>query len=308
MLHPAPEAAAYQPVRPSRTEVITIHGLDYHVRQWGDPSAPKLFMCHGWMDVSASFQFVVDALQRDWHVIAPDWRGFGLTGWTTVHPGTVSYWYPDYLADLEALLDHYQSHAPVNLVGHSMGANVVGIYAGVRPARVDRLVCLEGFGLSATQATQAPGRYARWLDEIKAGARLPIYDTMQAVAARLQKTNPRLSDSQAAFLAPHWARQTAEGKWMLLADPAHKIVNPVLYRIDEIEAVWAEVTAPVLHVEARDSATLKSIAGDVPLDAFRTRFRSFRNLHEAIIDDAGHMLHHDQPVEVARLIEDFLTR
>jgi pimeloyl-ACP methyl ester carboxylesterase len=41
-------------------------------------------MMHGWMDVGASFQFVVDALQGDWHVIAPDWRGFGLSqrsGW-----------------------------------------------------------------------------------------------------------------------------------------------------------------------------------------------------------------------------------
>lgn len=306
--HPAPENVAYRPVRPSWTEIVPVHGLDYHVRHWGDPGAPKLFMCHGWMDVSASFQFVVDALQRDWHVIAPDWRGFGLTGWTTRHPGTVSYWYPDYLADLEVLLDHYQPDGPVNLVGHSMGGNVVGIYAGVRPARVGRLVCLEGFGLAASQAAQAPGRYARWLDEIKAGTRLPVYDTVQAVAARLQKTNPRLSDAQAAFLAPHWARQTAEGKWMLLADPAHKIVNPVLYRIDEIMAVWAEVTAPVLHVEARDSATLKWVAGEVPLDTFRERFRAFRTLREAVIDDAGHMLHHDQPVAVARLLEDFLER
>ena len=31
------------------------------------------------MDVSASFQFVADALRGDWDVYAPDWRGFGLT-------------------------------------------------------------------------------------------------------------------------------------------------------------------------------------------------------------------------------------
>lgn len=303
-----PESAAPAAAHvPSWTETVSVHGLNYHVRHWGNPDARPVWMCHGWMDVGASFQFVVDAMRDDWHVIAPDWRGFGDTGWATGHPGVVSYWYPDYLADLEALLDHYQPDGQVDLVGHSMGANIVGIYAGVRPSRVRRLVCLEGFGLAAGQPAQAPGRYARWLDEIKSPPDLRPYPNLAAVAARLQKTNPRLSDQRAAFLAAHWARQREDGHWALLADPAHKIVNPILYRLEEIMAVWAEVTAPALHIEARDSATLKWIAGDVPIDAFRTRFAAFRNFQEAVIDDAGHMLHHDQPETVARLIETFLA-
>ena len=66
-------------MKASRSEFLDIRGLRYHVRTWGNASAPKLFLLHGWMDVSASFQFVVDELRRDWHVIAPDWRGFGLS-------------------------------------------------------------------------------------------------------------------------------------------------------------------------------------------------------------------------------------
>src|SRR5690606_19020317 len=90
-------------MKPFRSEYLPVRGLRYHVRHWGDESAPMLVMLHGWMDVSASFQFVVDALQQDWHVIAPDWRGFGLTSYSSA--GT--YWYPDYLADLDAILRHY---------------------------------------------------------------------------------------------------------------------------------------------------------------------------------------------------------
>ncbi|MFX5476533.1 alpha/beta fold hydrolase, partial [Acinetobacter baumannii] len=86
---------------------------------WGEPGAPKLFLLHGWMDVAASFQFLVDALRGRWHAIAPDWRGFGQSGWPTQYPGTASYWFPDYLADLEVLLDHYQPDGAVDLVGHS---------------------------------------------------------------------------------------------------------------------------------------------------------------------------------------------
>ena len=63
----------------SRSELITIRGLRYHIRHWGNENAPLLVMLHGWMDTSASFQFMIDCLQHDWHVIAPDWRGFGRT-------------------------------------------------------------------------------------------------------------------------------------------------------------------------------------------------------------------------------------
>jgi pimeloyl-ACP methyl ester carboxylesterase len=127
-------------MKPSRSEFITVRGLRYHIRHWGSEGAPKLFMTHGWMDVSASFQFMVDCLQRDWHVIAPDWRGYGLTD----RVGADTYWFPDYMGDLDVILDHYSPDEPVNLLGHSMGGNVVSVYAGVRPARIKKLINLEG--------------------------------------------------------------------------------------------------------------------------------------------------------------------
>ena len=49
----------------SRSEFVAVRGIRLHVRRWGNPDAPMLFMLHGWMDVGASFQFVVDALAED---------------------------------------------------------------------------------------------------------------------------------------------------------------------------------------------------------------------------------------------------
>eukprot|EP01036_Dinobryon_divergens_P048258 gene48257-64751_t len=115
--------AMYQALRPSRSEFVPVRNLSYHVQIWGTPSADKtpLVLMHGWMDVAASYQFVVDALSHDHYVIAPDWRGYGQT-----HSGGVdNFWFPDYLADLDFLLDHYAPQTQVNLVGHSMGGNVV---------------------------------------------------------------------------------------------------------------------------------------------------------------------------------------
>lgn len=285
-------------MRNSESLFLDIRGLRYHVRRWTRAGAPKLVLLHGWMDVSASFQFLVDALQRDWDVYAPDWRGYGLTDWGKAD----CYWFPDYIADLDLLLEAIET-TPVNLVGHSLGGNVAALYAGIRPARVAKLVNLEGFGMQATRAEQAPKRYARWLDELREPSQLRPYDDFAALASRLQAGNARLSREKAEFLARHWGREEG-GKVLLRGDPAHKIVNPVLYRYEEVRACWQQVSAPVLWVDADGSDTLKRIGLDQAQHAERRA--AFRNLKHATVEDAGHMLHHDQPAAVARLIEAFL--
>ncbi len=132
----------YQVKRQCRSEFVPIRNLTYHVQVWGEPAPGKvpLVMVHGWMDVAASYQFVVDAFAQDHYIIAPDWRGYG----KTESGGADNFWFPDYLADLDFLLDHYAPGQQVNLVGHSMGGNVVMLYGGVRPERIRRLVNLEG--------------------------------------------------------------------------------------------------------------------------------------------------------------------
>ncbi len=294
----------YIPKKTSRSEFLTLRGLTTHVRHWGRSDAPMLFMLHGWMDVSASFQFVVDCFARDWHVIAPDWRGFGLSE----RSDAGSYWFPDYLADLEALLDHYADGEAVNPIGHSMGGNVAGLYAGVRPQRVARFINLEGFGLPITQASMAPSRYAKWLDELRSPPGMRGYASVAEVAARLMKTNPRISEARAQYLAGHWAAPDESGEWQILGDPAHKITNPVLYRTEEALACWQNIAAPVLWVEAENTDIWRWMGEKSQARAEIERRRTFiPNVKTAFIADAGHMLHHDQPEALARLIEEFLA-
>jgi pimeloyl-ACP methyl ester carboxylesterase len=91
---------------------------------------------------------------------------------------------------------------------------------------------------------------------------------------------------------------------VLRSDPAHKIVNPLLYRIEEVQACWREVSAPVLWVDAAESDTLKRIG--LSESAHAERRATFPSLKYETVKNAGHMLHHDQPGEVARLLEAFL--
>lgn len=293
----------YLPLRQSRSDFLPIRGLRYHVRVWdaegGDPAPPTLVMLHGWMDVSASFQFVVDRLDRRWRVLAPDWRGYGLTGWAAAD----CYWFPDYLADLDALLRHYSPQAPARLVAHSMGGNVAMLYAGIRPERVERIVNLEGVGMRETRPEQAPARYAEWLDEIAAGPRMRDYADRSEVVARLCANNPRLRSDYAAFLADHWAGRDDDGRWRVRGDPAHKHVNPVLYRVDEVLAVWARIEASMLFAV---SEHLSDWHRFVRSDLYRERLGTVRRLRWVDVAGAGHMMHHDRPDTIAVLIEEFM--
>ena len=287
---------------------VPVRGLRYHVLTWGSPELatperPPLVMLHGWMDVAASFQFVVDAMAQERYVIAPDWRGFGLTE----TPAADSYWFPDYLGDLEALLDALlPDQQGIDLLGHSMGGNVAMLYAGVRPGRIRKLVNLEGFGMPRAKPEHAPRRYAQWLDELKEPQRLRDYDSLAAVAERLRQNNPRLSTQRAAWLAPHWAREEEGGRWVILGDPAHKRANPVLYRVEEVLACWSQIEAPVLWVEGDATDVSKWWGNRYPRSEFDERLAVVRQVERCVLADAGHMLHHDQPEALAQKLEAFL--
>lgn len=289
------------------------------MRLWESPSGanpalPPLVLVHGWMDVAASYQFMVDALSDAFAqgrtIIAPDWRGFGLTGSGPEGSPADNYWFADYMADLDFLLDHYAGDKPVDLVGHSMGGNVAMLYAGVRPARIRKLVNLEGFGLPPSKPEQAPGRYAKWIDELKSLHRgelaLKAYGDVAGVARRLMKTNPRLSADKAAWLASHWARPDAAGQWQILGEPAHKITSAQLYRADEALEIYCCISAPTLAVEASDDSLATWWQGKYTLAEYHERLKQVRQARVAVIQDAGHMLHHDQPEQLATLIEGFL--
>lgn len=271
-----------------------IRGVDYLVSTWGNPDAPLMVYLHGWADTGSSFQFVVDQLRDDWFVVAPDWRGFG--GSATEDPVC---WFADYLADLDLLLKHYSPALPVRLVGHSMGGNVAGLYAGAMPERVEAFVNIEGFGLPDSDPATAPARYRAWIEQGYETPDVAEFPDFGVLAKRIRRRSPRMSAAQADFIAREWGAPGIDGKIRLRADPRHKLPNAVLYRRAEAEACWRQATARVLLVGGRDSEFIA--ANDAILEL------PFRHLSTHLIGDAGHMLHFEQPAELASAIEGFFS-
>jgi len=292
------EQGRYRPRRQPRHESVTVRGLAHHVSRWEGPSDDPVVLLHGWADTADTFQFLADELERDWPLAAFDWRGFGRTEWAAG-----GYWFPDYFADLDRMLDLLCPTRPARLVGHSMGGNVALLYAGVRPERVRRVVSLEGFGLPRARPEDAPGRFREWLHQLREPPPFGEYESHDDLTHLLLRRNPRLAPERADFIARSWARPTPEGRVRIVADPAHKLLNPYTYRRDEAEACWGLVSAPALLVLAERSEFLPRLGEDGTAERFRARIPGVRI---EVVAGAGHMLHHEQPAEVAGLVERFL--
>ena len=287
----------YAVKRPPQHDQLTLRGLTFHLYRWQGSDPVPAVLLHGWGDTGETWQFVVDHLPESRTYVAFDARGFGRTHWSDG-----DYWFPDYLADLDALLDELCPHAAVDLVGHSMGGNVACIYAGVRPERVRRLVNLEGLGLARTRADEAPSRYRDWLDQVRDGTAFMTYDSYDQFAQVLARRNPRTSADHLDFIARAWAEER-NGRIQLRADPRHKRVSATLYQRDQIEACWKEITAPVLFAMGMHSEHVRRLGEELA----PARLASLlRDLTLVDVADAGHMMHHEQPAAVAELITEFL--
>jgi len=291
-------------MKESRSVFVPVRGLNYHCRTWGPDGAPKIFMFHGFQDVSASWQFVVDNLKEEWQVIAPDWRGYGLTDWS----GADSYWFPDYLGDLDFLLDHFTPEEPARIVAHSMGASICGVYAGVQPDAVSKFVNVDGFGIGGGSRRQdpAPRRISKWLRQLWEDTDQRPYDSFEDFATRMQSENHRLTDERAAFLVQHWGKQEPDGTVNRRADPAHKRVNPLPFPVNDVLDCWEQTTAQVLWIAGGDSGLMGRMMADP--QGFEDRKACYKDLQIETVEDSGHNIHQDQPEQLAALVERFMLQ
>jgi pimeloyl-ACP methyl ester carboxylesterase len=299
-----PAIMTYHPLRTPRHQHIEVRGLKHRLTWWGEPSATPVVLLHGLQDCGDTWQFLVDCLPDSWSLVAPDWRGFGGSEWA---PG--GYWFPDYLADLEVLLDVLSPGEPARVVGHSLGANIAGMYSGIRPQRLKWFINLEGIGLRRTQPAEAPDRYAQWLDELRQPLNDGLYPSVEQLAAVLMKRNPRLQADKANFVARAWTRdveQTSDsgsGGVRLAFDPRHRFVNPVLYRLEEAEACWARVKAPMLLLAGGSSGHLERRLRDFSDERVNLFFPDAKIV---VLPGLGHMMHHEDPQAVAAPIIEFV--
>lgn len=262
------------------------------VREWGSPLAdrPPVVILHGFLEQSAAWDEVAEQLSG--RVLAPDQRGHGLSGHA---PPGASYWFWDYVADLDALVDHLGG--PVDLVGHSMGGSVAVLFAGARPERVRRLVLVEGLGPPESGHEALP-RGRKFLEARRVVPEHRVMRDVHEAVERIRRANPNIPAPVAQRLASRTVKPVPGGVvWTW--DPRHRARSPYPFRADTFGTFLAAVTAPTLVIDGGASPFALPDAAE--------RLANLRACTRATIEGAGHLVHHDRPAALASAIEVFLS-
>ena len=275
--------------------------LRLHYADWGNEGAPTVILVHGGKDHARNWDQVARVLRRDYHVVAPDLRGHGDSGWAI--GGTYAIW--DFVLDLAQLVEALGGK-PVTLVGHSLGGAVTLHYAGTFPERIERLVAIEGMGPPPAMekqlaATPAHERIQRWVESMRGlAARAPRrYATIEEAAKRMQEANPHLTKELARHLTVHGVARNEDGTFSWKFDNYVRAFAPARFRAEDTRELWARIDRPVLLMRGTESW-----ARDPEKDG---RMAAFSNARIANIEGAGHWVHHDQLEDFLAAVEPFLA-
>ncbi len=291
---------AYKALKPSQTARYEIRDASYLVRTWGPDSARPIVLLHGMRDTSTTFQFLVDALNGTWRIIAPDWRGHGQSQ-AIAH----GYWFHDYLADLDALLEILVPDQAVDLIGHSLGGNVASVYAGLRPDRVRHVISLDAFGTLDQSDSNFPDLLANWLQSGRSKAVYPRYHSVEQMADKLCASNRRLGWDKALYLALNSSRPVLDNGFTWQNDIVTRRSMPTFHTLNEWMACWRRITAPKLWIAAADPLPRTVAANPESFALVRAQIDAKSFIH---LPDTGHNIHHDAPLKLAEIIEEFLCR
>jgi len=272
-----------------------------HYVDWGNPTAPPLLLVHGGRDHCRNWDWVAQALRRDWHIICPDLRGHGDSQWSPDGNYSMS----AYIYDLAQLV-HQQNLAPVTIVAHSLGGNICLRYTGIHPDKVRRLVAIEGLGPSPKMIAERGNkpmtdRMTAWIDEQrKLSGRLPRrYPTIEDAFARMQEENKHLSAEQARHLTEQGVNQNEDGTYSWKFDNYVRVNPPYDMSYPEIETLWTQITCPTLLVYGKESW-----ASNPEKDGRLGRFKTARVVE---FDRAGHWVHHDRLDAFVDTVRSFIA-
>ncbi|MGQ0832888.1 MAG: alpha/beta fold hydrolase [Microthrixaceae bacterium] len=299
------EASAYPGARrPDRHRTVDSHGVAIAVHEWGDASAPPVLLAHGGMDFAGTFDAFAPLLaDAGWRVVSWDHRGHGDSGHAALYS-----WEAD-LRDAVSVFDSVGPE-PVPVVGHSKGGSLMLQLADALPHRVSHLVNLDGLpsrrsfsDVSDHQRTKLMAQeLTTWLDHRRALAdaqRKP--GTIDELAARRARMNPRLSPEWLRYLVTVGAREDPDG-WRWKIDPTIRFGGFGPWRPEWSMMRLPDIGVPVLAVLGTEPDPMGW--GTLPDDVLSHLPPGGRLVN---LEGAGHFLHIEQPGPVADLVLEHLA-
>jgi pimeloyl-ACP methyl ester carboxylesterase len=279
-------------------------GLRLRVCTWGEGGDRPLLFLHGFLEQGAAWDAVATQLPR--RSFAPDHRGHGCSE----HVGTGGFYhFWNYVSDTDGLID--QLGGEVDLVGHSMGGTLASLIAATRPEKVRRLVLIEGLGPPDVRQL-AVERSRDYLDRrVQMPPKHPSFANLDEAIARMRAVNPGLPHPIARRLAERNTREVlpddpevrepvVPGRLTWRWDPYHRLRTPNPFDRDLFLAYLRQIRAPTLLIDGGRSLFR------LPPSDIAERREAVANHRHMVIPDAGHMIHHDTPDQLAEAIATHL--
>ncbi len=290
---------------PSRSYNVDAHGIRLAVYEWGNEHDPVLLLIHGGLDFARTFDVFAPLLAAGgWRVVSYDHRCHGDSEWASL-----TNWTAD-LRDAAAVFDHVapRERGPIAVVGHSKGGAMSIRLAEAWPHRFKRLVNIDGIPsnsphpdvVDAMQTRLASGELSSWLDfRQRAGKTDRRPDTLEGLAARRGKMNPRLTHEWLCYLVTVGARHDADG-WRWKIDPMLRPGGFGPWRPEWSLESMAQLSVPLLALLCEEQEPMgwgtrpKHVTRYLPDEA------------ELIIAPTGHFVHIERPGWTAQLVLQFL--
>lgn len=261
-------------------------------RAWGPQDGLPVMALHGWLDNAASFDHLAPLLPK-LRLIALDLPGHGLS---EHRPAGIHYHFVDFIPDVFAAADALGWNR-FALLGHSLGAGIASVAAGVVTERISRLALIEGLGPLTGNPAEGPVVLAKAMEQMKRldRKRLPVYYSLEeAIQARRDAGD--LSHQAAMTLAARGTKPAGLGiGWR--SDPRLIFRSPLYLMEEQVLAYLAAIKAPTLLIRGEQGYL---------------RQRKFMEKRHAQVAQlriqdlpGGHHLHLEQPEPVAQVLAKF---
>jgi pimeloyl-ACP methyl ester carboxylesterase len=251
---------------------------------WGS-ARPDIVLLHGGAQNAHTWDTVALALGRP--LVAIDLPGHGHSDWRDDH----NYWPAIIAEDVAAAVRVLAPDASM-LVGMSLGGLTAWSLAAEHPELVRRLVIVD----------VTPGTDEAKAEPIRAFVSGPErFDSFDEILERTVQYNPTRSVSSLRRGVLHNAKELPDGGWTWRYDPMRNWSTE--QSMPDFASLWAAVDAvdaPLLLVRGGTS----QVVGDEDIEELLRRRPATTVV---TVDGAGHSVQGDKPVELARILEDFLT-
>ena len=230
----------------------------------------QLLLLHGWGDSAVTFEKLTKQLAHDYQVTAVDLPGFGLTQIPPV------VWSLDNYADFVAKFIKKTALRPVAVIAHSNGAAVAIKAVAAGKASPDKLVLIGAAGIRDKQKARKLG--------LKIVAKTGKVATFWLPQRHKKKLQEKLYG--------------AAGSDMLAVPHLQATFKKTV--AEDVQKEAATITTPTLLIYGENDRATPPAYGEL-------YHRLMPNSTFNLVKGAEHFVHQDQPRQVARLIEEFLS-